>query len=85
MWLRLNLEEVRRILSTRSTVASFFLVPCTDSNRRLLEKAGLEVYQIGKTKAFLRARHMAELDARWTEVLGRPTSNIQRKVHSLMS
>ncbi|MFS8003944.1 hypothetical protein Hanom_Chr13g01219801 [Helianthus anomalus] len=40
---------------------------------------------IGKTKAFLRARHMAELDARRTEVLGRPASNIQRKVHSLMT
>ncbi|PHT38306.1 Myosin-7 [Capsicum baccatum] len=35
--------------------------------KRLLEKVGLQGYQIGKTKVFLRAGQMAELDARRTE------------------
>ncbi|KAF3653588.1 Myosin-14 [Capsicum annuum] len=38
--------------------------------------------QIGKTKVFLRAGQMAELDSRRTEVLGRSASIIQRKVRS---
>ncbi|PHU13460.1 Myosin-14 [Capsicum chinense] len=49
---------------------------------RLLEKVGLQGYQIGKTKVFLRAGQMAELDSRRTEVLGRSASIIQRKVRS---
>ncbi|XP_024981732.1 myosin-6-like [Cynara cardunculus var. scolymus] len=53
--------------------------------KRLLEKIGLEGYQIGKTKVFLRAGQMAELDARRTEVLGRSASIIQRKVRSYMA
>ncbi|GKB65026.1 myosin-6-like protein [Tanacetum coccineum] len=53
--------------------------------KRLLEKAGLEGYQIGKTKVFLRAGQMAELDARRTEVLGRSASIIQRKVRSFIA
>lgn len=40
--------------------------------------------QIGKTKVFLRAGQMAELDARRTEVLGRSASIIQRKIRSYM-
>lgn len=43
------------------------------------------VLQIGKTKVFLRAGQMAELDARRTEVLGRSASIIQRKVRSYMA
>lgn len=35
--------------------------------------------QIGKTKVFLRAGQMAELDARRSEVLGRSASKVQRK------
>ncbi|KAK4418459.1 Myosin-6 [Sesamum alatum] len=50
--------------------------------KRLLEKVRLEGYQIGKTKVFLRAGQMAELDARRTEVLGRSASIIQRKIRS---
>lgn len=38
--------------------------------------------QIGKTKVFLRAGQMAELDARRSEVLGKSASIIQRKVRS---
>ncbi|KAG8370850.1 hypothetical protein BUALT_Bualt13G0026200 [Buddleja alternifolia] len=53
--------------------------------KKLLEKVGLEGYQIGKTKVFLRAGQMAELDARRTEVLGRSASIIQRKVRSYMA
>ncbi|XP_021806038.1 myosin-6-like [Prunus avium] len=52
---------------------------------RLLEKVGLEGYQIGKTKVFLRAGQMAELDARRSEVLGRSASIIQRKVRSYLA
>ncbi|KAL3531162.1 hypothetical protein ACH5RR_010484 [Cinchona calisaya] len=53
--------------------------------KRLLEKVSLEGYQIGKTKVFLRAGQMAELDARRTEVLGRSASIIQRKVRSYIA
>ncbi|KAI4340291.1 hypothetical protein MLD38_025142 [Melastoma candidum] len=52
--------------------------------KRLLEKVGLEGYQIGKTKVFLRAGQMAELDVRRTEVLGRSASIIQRKTRSYL-
>lgn len=42
-------------------------------------------FQIGKTKVFLRAGQMAELDARRSEVLGRSASIIQRKVRSYLA
>lgn len=45
----------------------------------------LNAIQIGKTKVFLRAGQMAELDARRTEVLGRSASIIQRKVRSFIA
>ncbi|KAK3126891.1 hypothetical protein QOZ80_7AG0564580 [Eleusine coracana subsp. coracana] len=51
----------------------------------LLEKANLTGYQIGKTKVFLRAGQMAELDALRTEILGRSASKIQRKVRSYLA
>jgi myosin V len=41
--------------------------------------------QIGKTKVFLRAGQMAELDALRTEVLGCSASKIQRKVLSYLA
>ncbi|KAG9447665.1 hypothetical protein H6P81_013793 [Aristolochia fimbriata] len=50
--------------------------------RKLLAKTDLKGYQIGKTKVFLRAGQMAELDGRRSEVLGRSASIIQRKVRS---
>ncbi|XVF38109.1 hypothetical protein REPUB_Repub20aG0070100 [Reevesia pubescens] len=50
------------------------------ASKRILEKSNLKGYQIGKTKVFLRAGQMAELDARRSEVLGRSASVIQRKV-----
>ncbi|XP_018629557.1 myosin-6 isoform X4 [Nicotiana tomentosiformis] len=51
----------------------------------LLEKVGLQGYQIGKTKVFLRAGQMAELDSRRTVVLGRSASIIQKKFRSHMA
>ncbi|RLN32866.1 myosin-6-like [Panicum miliaceum] len=51
----------------------------------LLEKANLTGYQIGKTKVFLRAGQMAELDALRTEVLGHSATTIQRKVRSYLA
>ncbi|KAM7513013.1 hypothetical protein LguiB_011888 [Lonicera macranthoides] len=45
----------------------------------ILNKMGLQGYQIGKTKVFLRAGQMAELDARRAEVLGNAARIIQRQ------
>ncbi|KAK4768221.1 hypothetical protein SAY87_003362 [Trapa incisa] len=53
--------------------------------KRLLEKVGLDGYQIGKTKVFLRAGQMAELDARRSEILARSAIIIQRKVLSYLA
>ncbi|KAL5538472.1 hypothetical protein UlMin_045759 [Ulmus minor] len=53
--------------------------------KNLLERIGLEGYQIGKTKVFLRAGQMADLDARRSEVLGRSASIIQRKIRSYLA
>ncbi|PON37143.1 Myosin head [Parasponia andersonii] len=53
--------------------------------KNLLERVGLEGYQIGKTKVFLRAGQMADLDSRRTEVLGRSASIIQRKIRSYLA
>ncbi|KAG9136116.1 hypothetical protein Leryth_003734 [Lithospermum erythrorhizon] len=50
--------------------------------KKLLQKINLEGYQIGKTKVFLRAGQMAELDGRRNEVLGKSACIIQRKVRS---
>ncbi|KAL4561162.1 hypothetical protein LXL04_033324 [Taraxacum kok-saghyz] len=50
-----------------------------EASKILLKKANLEGYQIGKTKVFLRAGQMAEIDARRSEVLGRSASKIQNK------
>ncbi|KAK4772709.1 hypothetical protein SAY86_014484 [Trapa natans] len=45
----------------------------------ILDKKGLKGYQIGRTKAFLRAGQMAELDARRAEVIGNAAKTIQRR------
>ncbi|XP_062073083.1 myosin-9 [Humulus lupulus] len=49
---------------------------------QILEKMGLSGYQIGKTKVFLRAGQMAELDARRTEILGKSAKIIQLKTRT---
>ncbi|CAO2841966.1 unnamed protein product [Amaranthus hypochondriacus] len=46
--------------------------------QKILDKMGLKGYQIGKTKVFLRAGQMAELDTRRAEVLGNAARKIQR-------
>ncbi|XP_020576204.1 myosin-11-like isoform X2 [Phalaenopsis equestris] len=48
--------------------------------RKILEKKGLKGWQMGKTKVFLRAGQMAELDARRAEVLGNAARTIQRQI-----
>ncbi|KAF5202605.1 Myosin-10, partial [Thalictrum thalictroides] len=50
-----------------------------NSSKTLLERVNIKGYQIGKTKVFLWAGQMAELDPRRIEVLGRSASIIQRK------
>ncbi|KAJ7973513.1 Myosin [Quillaja saponaria] len=50
--------------------------------QKILEKKGLKGFQIGKTKVFLRAGQMAELDARRTEVLSNAAKTIQRRIKS---
>ncbi|KHN17697.1 Unconventional myosin-Va [Glycine soja] len=48
----------------------------------ILDKMGMKGYQIGKTKVFLRAGQMAELDARRAEVLGNAARIIQRQIRT---
>ncbi|KAF0924298.1 hypothetical protein E2562_009998 [Oryza meyeriana var. granulata] len=47
--------------------------------QKILEKTGLQGYQIGRTKVFLRAGQMAELDARRTEVQNRAARAVQSR------
>ncbi|KAG9451746.1 hypothetical protein H6P81_004650 [Aristolochia fimbriata] len=53
--------------------------------QKILDKMGLKGYQIGKTKVFLRAGQMAELDARRAEVLGRAARAIQRQIRTYIA
>ncbi|KAK8983763.1 hypothetical protein V6N11_009549 [Hibiscus sabdariffa] len=55
------------------------------ASKRILEKSNLTGYQIGKTKVFLRAGQMAELDALRAEVLAKAASLIQRKVRTYLA
>ncbi|KAK4285594.1 hypothetical protein QN277_002273 [Acacia crassicarpa] len=48
----------------------------------ICDKMGLKGYQMGKTKVFLRAGQMAELDARRAEVLARAARCIQRQIRT---
>ncbi|KAM7501437.1 hypothetical protein LguiB_000341 [Lonicera macranthoides] len=48
--------------------------------KRILESAGLKGAQIGKTKVFLRAGQMADLDARRAQKLSSAAKTIQRKI-----
>ncbi|KAG7628940.1 Myosin N-terminal SH3-like [Arabidopsis thaliana x Arabidopsis arenosa] len=51
----------------------------------ILEKKGLTGYQIGKSKVFLRAGQMAELDAHRTRVLGESARMIQGQVRTRLT
>ncbi|CAL9023586.1 unnamed protein product [Prunus brigantina] len=53
--------------------------PENEACEKILEKMGLKDYQIGKTKVFLRAGQMAELDAKRTLMLGDSAKVIQRR------
>ncbi|XP_030503260.2 myosin-11 [Cannabis sativa] len=50
--------------------------------KKILEKKALKGFQIGKTKVFLRAGQMAELDARRAEVLSSAAKTIQRRIRT---
>uniref|UniRef100_A0A7N0RFE5 Myosin motor domain-containing protein n=1 Tax=Kalanchoe fedtschenkoi TaxID=63787 RepID=A0A7N0RFE5_KALFE len=50
--------------------------------KKILQKMGLKGCQIGKTKVFLRAGQMAELDARRAEVLSIAAKTIQRRIRT---
>ncbi|KAB2009381.1 hypothetical protein ES319_D10G162700v1 [Gossypium barbadense] len=52
--------------------------------KKILEKSNLTGYQIGKTKVFLRAGQMAELDGQRGEILGRSATKIQRRACTYM-
>ncbi|WOL20658.1 Myosin-J heavy chain [Canna indica] len=51
----------------------------------ICDRMGLKGYQIGKTKVFLRAGQMAELDARRTEVLSNAAKLIQRRIRTYLA
>ncbi|KMS96868.1 hypothetical protein BVRB_8g199440 [Beta vulgaris subsp. vulgaris] len=53
--------------------------------QKILDKMGLKGYQIGKTKVFLRAGQMAELDTRRIEVLGNAARKIQRHARTYIA
>ncbi|KAK8615225.1 hypothetical protein V6N13_069003 [Hibiscus sabdariffa] len=50
-----------------------------------MTRLGLKGYQIGKTKVFLRAGQIAELDARRAEVLGHAARTIQRQIRTYIA
>ncbi|CAJ2627713.1 unnamed protein product [Trifolium pratense] len=56
-----------------------------ESCKKILEKIGLTGYQIGKTKIFLRAGHMAELDARRAFKLNNSATIIQKQTKCYFS
>eukprot|EP00268_Persea_americana_P053932 TRINITY_DN6144_c0_g1_i2.p1 TRINITY_DN6144_c0_g1~~TRINITY_DN6144_c0_g1_i2.p1 ORF type:complete len:1265 (-),score=311.33 TRINITY_DN6144_c0_g1_i2:689-4090(-) len=53
--------------------------------RMILDKGGLEGYQIGKTKVFLRVGQMGELDALRGKVLGTAAESVQRRIRSYIA
>ncbi|XP_027095341.2 myosin-9 isoform X6 [Coffea arabica] len=66
-------------------LAPEFLEGNTDERiacKKILEKLNLAGYQIGKTKVFLRAGQMAELDARRAQKLNNAAKTIQRKTRT---
>ncbi|XP_044976874.1 myosin-17-like isoform X12 [Hordeum vulgare subsp. vulgare] len=50
--------------------------------QKVLDKIGLEGYQIGRTKVFLRAGQMAELDARRTEMRNTAARGVQSQLRT---
>ncbi|KAJ8432526.1 hypothetical protein Cgig2_030318 [Carnegiea gigantea] len=64
-----------------------FLHRCDDkvACQKILDKMGLKGYQIGKSKVFLRAGQMADLDTRRAEVLGNAARKIQRHARTYIA
>ncbi|KAG6413856.1 hypothetical protein SASPL_126571 [Salvia splendens] len=60
-------------------------IPDKDACQMILDKMRLEGYQLGKTKVFLRAGQMAELDTRRAEVLGNAAKTIQRQIRTYIA
>lgn len=56
-----------------------------DATEKLLEKLNLCNYQLGKTKVFLRAGQIVELDARRAEALNNAAKCIQRRVRTFIA
>ncbi|GAB2277611.1 hypothetical protein Dimus_012319 [Dionaea muscipula] len=50
--------------------------------QKILDKVGIKGFQIGKTKVFLRAGQMAELDARRAFILSNAAKAIQRRIRT---
>ncbi|TXG66005.1 hypothetical protein EZV62_007280 [Acer yangbiense] len=73
-----ELLEGNNVESTLSMSSYDEKVTC----QKILDKKGLKGFQIGKTKVFLRAGQMAELDARRAEVLSNAAKTIQRKIQT---
>ncbi|KAK8541531.1 hypothetical protein V6N12_014162 [Hibiscus sabdariffa] len=53
--------------------------------KSIMKKMGLSGYQVGKTKIFLRAGQMAELDRRKARALGESAKAIQKKIRTCLS
>ncbi|KAA3468901.1 myosin-16 [Gossypium australe] len=74
--------EVLKENSAYEVIAFIFSVEENVACKSIMEKVGLSNYQIGKTKIFLRAGQMAELDGRKAKLLGESAKVIQKQVRS---
>ncbi|KAL0388285.1 UNVERIFIED_CONTAM: Myosin-14 [Sesamum radiatum] len=73
---------------TSNLTNSYYIYASSDAVtacKRLLEKADLKGFQLGKTKVFLRAGQMAELDSVRNQVLGVSAGKIQRKFRTYLA
>nr|GMC63651.1 myosin-11 isoform X1 [Ipomoea batatas] len=68
-----------RLLATEALVGNYDEKAAC---KKILDKWGLKGYQMGKTKVFLRAGQMAELDARRAEVLSSASKVIQGRMRT---
>ncbi|GKE43384.1 myosin-12-like protein isoform X1, partial [Tanacetum coccineum] len=82
------LEAIRISCAGYQTEKTFSEFPGTYDQKlacvAICDRFGLEGYQIGKNKVFLRAGQMAELDARRTEVLTTAARRIQRQIKTYL-
>ncbi|KAG8486860.1 hypothetical protein CXB51_020381 [Gossypium anomalum] len=78
----LDLKDAVWLSSAYEVTAFIFSVEENVACKSIMEKVGLSNYQIGKTKIFLRAGQMAELDGRKAKLLGESAKVIQKQVRS---